>query len=105
VEGKPVLRILLVMLLLGSHPAASRTWTEEKCARYGEAWAAAAQRHGTQGLSASFLTAHAAFLSSGCRVRAVCPRNPTDIAMADMMTILALNAGMSGTFLPFACRP
>jgi len=94
----------LLMLLLGGHPAAARTWAEEKCDRYDRAWTEVVQRQGIEGLSESFLTAHTAFLSSGCRERSACPRLPADYAMADLMTILALNAGMSGTFLPFVCR-
>jgi len=34
----------------------------------------------------------------------VCPRSPEEFARADIMTILAMNAGMASTFLPFACR-
>lgn len=104
-EGSTMLRCMPLLLLLASHPAASRSWTEEKCDRYSQAWAEFVQDRGTQGLSTPFLAAHAAFLTSGCRDRAACPRTPADHAMADLMTILALNAGMSGTFLPFVCRP
>ncbi|MEO3474771.1 hypothetical protein AAFN86_23100 [Roseomonas sp. CAU 1739] len=100
-----LLPVLLPVLLLGSHPAASRTWPEEKCDRYGRAWTEAMRRQGAQDLSAAFLEGHAAFLSSGCRQRNACPRTREDYAMADLMTVLALNAGMSGTFLPFICRP
>lgn len=57
------------------------------------------------GLSPEFVAAHAAFLASGCRARAACPRREEEVAMADLMTILAVNAGISGTFLPFVCRP
>jgi hypothetical protein len=85
-------------------PAQAQDWPAEKCRRYGEAWSAATQRLGTAGLSPGFLAAHAAFIASGCRERAACPRSPAEIAMADTMTLLALNAGMSGTFLPFICR-
>lgn len=91
--------------LMCTGPAWARDWPAEKCRRYGEAWAAATQRLGTAGLSPEFLAAHGAFLASGCRDRAACPRSRDEIAMADTMTLLALNAGMSGTFLPFICRP
>ncbi|BDG74191.1 hypothetical protein [Roseomonas fluvialis] len=85
--------------------AAAQDWPAEKCRRYTQAWSAATQRLGTEGMSPAFLAAHAAFIASGCRDRAACPRSPAEIAMADTMTLLALNAGMSGTFLPFICRP
>jgi hypothetical protein len=91
--------------LICAGPAWARDWPAEKCRRYSEAWVAATQRIGTVGLSAEFLAAHGAFLASGCRERAACPRSRAEIAMADTMTVLALNAGMSGTFLPFICRP
>jgi hypothetical protein len=100
-----MIRILSVLLLLVATPAPAQDWPAEKCRRYGEAWSAAAQRLGTAGLSPGFLAAHAAFIASGCRERTACPRSPAEIAMADVMTVLALNAGMSGTFLPFICRP
>ncbi len=98
-----MIRILFVALLAAS-PALAQDWPAEKCRRYSAAWDAATQHRGTAGLSPAFLAAHAAFLGSGCRERAACPRSREDIAMADTMTLLALNAGMSGTFLPFICR-
>ncbi len=98
-----MIRILFVALLAAS-PALAQDWPAEKCRRYSEAWDTATQHRGTAGLSPAFLAAHAAFLGSGCRERAACPRSLEDIAMADTMTLLALNAGMSGTFLPFICR-
>jgi hypothetical protein len=91
--------------LVFATPAPAQDWPAEKCRRYTQAWGDATQRLGTAGLSPAFLAAHAAFIASGCRERAACPRSQADIAMADTMTLLALNAGMSGTFLPFICRP
>ena len=97
--------LLIAAALLCAGPAWARDWQAEKCRRYGEAWAAASERLGTAGLSPGFLAAHGAFLASGCRERTACPRSQAEIAMADTLTLLALNAGMSGTFLPFICRP
>jgi hypothetical protein len=34
----------------------------------------------------------------------VCPRSPAELAMADVMSAAAVNAGATGSFLPFACR-
>lgn len=99
------MRFLPLLLLLAIQSAQSRPWAEEKCLRYREAWAGAVQLRGTAGLSAEFLAAHDAFLASGCRERAACPRNPNDIAMADLMAVAGVNAGISGTFLPFRCNP
>ncbi|CAH0308243.1 hypothetical protein [Roseomonas sp. CECT 9278] len=92
------------MLCAAPAQAQAPDWPAEKCRRYAEAWSAATQRLGTAGLSPAFIAAHGAFIASGCRERAVCPRSTAEIAMADTMTLLALNAGMSGTFLPFICR-
>lgn len=94
----------LLLLLLAGQPAGARSWTEEKCDRYAAAWQAAVEQRGMAGLSDEFLAAHDAFLGSGCRSRSACPRSRAELDMADLMTVLALNAGMSGTFLPFVCR-
>jgi hypothetical protein len=91
--------------LLAAAPAPAQDWPAEKCRRYAEAWQAAGPRPDAAGVSEEFLAAHGAFLASGCRERRACPRSPAEIAVADRMTLLALNAGMSGTFLPFVCRP
>jgi hypothetical protein len=100
-----MLRILSLVAVLVAPTAWAQDWPAEKCRRYAEAWGAAARQQGTVGLSRDFLEAHAAFIASGCRERTTCPRSPAEIAMADTLTLLALNAGMSGTFLPFVCRP
>lgn len=97
--------VLLLALALAA-PAQAQSWPEEKCARYARAWDEARARMGTAGLGREFLDGHGAFIASGCRsdARAACPRSPEEIRMADVMTLLALNAGISGTFLPFLCR-
>lgn len=85
-------------------PAAAQGPADEKCGRYGRAWAEAVRQQGTEGLSPGFLAAHEAFLASGCRRRAVCPRSAAEVAMADLMTIAAVNGRLAGTFLPFRCQ-
>jgi hypothetical protein len=100
-----VLPALALAALFAATPALAQDWPAEKCRRYAEAWDAASRHRGTTGLSRDFLDAHDAFIASGCRDRRACPRSQAEIAMADTMTVLALNAGMSGTFLPFICRP
>jgi hypothetical protein len=99
--------VVLLMLLAGAAAAeeASTAWAVEKCARYGAAWEAVVGGRGTEGLGADFLEAHGAFLDGGCTERgAVCPRSPAEIAMADMLTVMAMNEGMASTFLPFRCE-
>ncbi|WP_029031197.1 hypothetical protein [Salinarimonas rosea] len=80
-------------------------WTREKCRRYTAAWAEATRRLGTEGISAQFVARHDAFLASGCTAPAdVCPRSEAELALANVMVILAMNAGTASTFPPFACR-
>ena len=83
----------------------SGDWVAEKCARYRTAWEQGLARMGTEGLSAAFLERHAAFLASGCTAKAdVCARSDREIALANAMIIMAMNAGMASTFPPFYCR-
>lgn len=92
------------MLGIGAaSPAPAQSWSEEKCARYARAWAEASAHFGTDRLGREFLVRHQAFLASGCRARTACPRSAEEIEMADIMTMLALNARISATFLPFRC--
>jgi hypothetical protein len=82
-----------------------RSWTEEKCVRYRQAWSAVRSRNGGRGLGSAFVERHDAFVASGCRTPGdVCPRSAEELEAANTLTILAMNAGMASTFLPFACR-
>lgn len=101
--------LFLMLLAVAPWPSASaqpaHTWTEEKCARYARAWPEALSRFGTGGLGAAFLSGHERFIASGCRApRDLCPTAPAELAIADAMTIAAMNAGAASTFLPFTCR-
>jgi len=81
------------------------SWREVKCTRYAKAWTDALTRRGTHGLGREFLDRHAAFIASGCTARAdVCPRSAEELDLANIMVVLAMNAGTASTFLPFACR-
>jgi hypothetical protein len=85
---------------------ASRDWTQEKCARYGRAWTEALDRYGRDGLSRDFLDRHTAFVTGGCTAKAdVCPRSDKELALANILTIRAMNAYTASSFLPFACAP
>jgi hypothetical protein len=100
-----MIRLAILLVLLASPAVAqSRDWTAEKCSRYSEMWPQALARFGRVGLSEEFLARHEAFIASGCRTRDVCPRSPQEIAMADVMTIAAMNAGTASSFVPFICR-
>jgi hypothetical protein len=51
------------------------------------------------------LARHAALLGRGCAGPAdVCPRTSREPALADILVIRAMNAGMASTFPFFACR-
>ena len=102
--------MLLVTAVLASPDAStaapSRSWSEVKCDRYKRAWSETLARRGQRGLGGAFLDSHLAFLDSGCLAAgSVCPRSPEEFEVANVMTILAMNAGAASTFLPFACRP
>ena len=105
------LAALLAALLASSASRAaaqespSPSWSEVKCARYKNGWSDALARRGTRGLGREFLAAHEAFLASGCTARAdVCPRSAEELDLANIMVVVAMNAGTASTFPPFACR-
>ncbi len=88
-----------------SQERAPSDWPAVKCERYRQAWADVLARRGTDGLGPAFLERHEAFLASGCTARAdVCPRSPQELELANILSLRAMNAGMTGSFLPFACR-
>jgi hypothetical protein len=96
---------LLLLLALLIAPAQAQTPQDAKCARYAAAWTEAQSRFGPAGLSTDFRAGQEAFIASNCRARpGICPRSPQELAMADILTIAAMNAGMASSFLPFACR-
>lgn len=84
--------------------APARSWTEEKCRRYRQAWDDALKRQGLTGLSQDFLSAHGRFVAGGCDATLrVCPRSARETDLANIMTVRALTAGMASTFLPWGC--
>ncbi len=77
--------------------------SERKCALYRAAWEDATAGDGLGGVSPAFIAAHDAFLASECRAWRVCPRSAEEIALADLLALVAVAEGMTGSFLPFAC--
>jgi hypothetical protein len=102
------LAVATLLLLAGPAPAqaaAASSWSEQKCARYKQAWTELVGRRGVRGLSGEFVERHEAFLASGCTARGdVCPRSGEELEVANILVMLAMNAGTASTFLPFACR-
>lgn len=84
---------------------AMRAWQAEKCRAYAAAWDAELLGTGTDGLGAAFLGGNEDFIASGCDAgRDICPESDAEFAMANRLTIAAMNMGAASTFLPFACR-
>ncbi|MCZ4353012.1 hypothetical protein O4H61_10850 [Roseovarius aestuarii] len=79
-------------------------WTARKCALYRVAWAKAASGDALDDVSEKFLSSHNDFLASDCTRRAVCPRTPQELALADTLSLMAVAEGMAGSFLPFTCK-
>jgi hypothetical protein len=100
----PVLLCAALVAVGGAQ--AKRSWSEEKCFRYGRDWSEALRRFGPAGFSPEFLSGGAAFIRSGCeRDAKVCPRTAKDRELVDVLAIRVVNEGMSTTFLPFDCPP
>lgn len=103
------IRALVVLLVcLSGMPAAGQEpaptqWQVTKCRVYADALRDA-RRDREDGLSRSFIEENDAFIAKGCTERMpVCPRTQADLEIANILTILAMNAGTASTFLPFAC--
>ncbi len=83
--------------------AISPEWTAQKCERYTRAWEMATQG-AREGLSDAFIADHDTFLASGCTIRGtVCPETAQERALADMLSLMAVAEGATGSFLPFHC--
>ncbi|MGL4325664.1 MAG: hypothetical protein ACRCTD_16645 [Beijerinckiaceae bacterium] len=99
--------LLATMLPAAAQPKVSEPsgWSQIKCDRYRADWRDALRRFGTNALSASFIAAHDECLALGCPTPGhVCPRSPQELALANILTVRAMNAGMASTFLPFRCQ-
>ncbi|TQI72578.1 hypothetical protein FHT98_0288 [Bosea sp. AK1] len=104
--------LLAAMVILGSAAAFAQQsgstgtdWPTEKCNRYRKAYDQSLARLGKKGLGAEFLASHDAFLASNCQARAeVCARSKEELELANRLVVMAMNSGMSSTFLPFNCR-
>ncbi|WP_417259043.1 hypothetical protein [Celeribacter sp.] len=98
-----VIFLVFASLLPVAAQAISPEWTAEKCSRYARAWDMATQGPRV-GLSDDFIADHDAFLASGCTIRGeVCPRSEQERALADMLSLMAVAEGATGSFLPFHC--
>ncbi len=81
------------------------TWTERKCALYGDAWRKVRRAPAYAGMGEDFVAANERFIAAGCTgERDACPRSDADFRAADALSLMAVTEGMAGSFLPFACR-
>lgn len=82
-----------------------RSWKQEKCVRYTDAWQKALTLFDRDKMSADFARAHQAFIDSECdHENRVCPVSDYDLEVANAMVVASMNAGTASTFPPFTCR-
>ncbi|MCR4268834.1 hypothetical protein, partial [Nitratireductor sp. ZSWI3] len=80
------------------------SWPEEKCRLFKAFKEDALARLGREGFSASFLETQERFIAEGCTMRlAVCPQAPKELDYANLVSLQMINAGATGSFLPFSC--
>jgi len=97
--------LLAVLMMPGTAQAISPEWTSEKCARFERAWDMATDGETVDGLTPEFVAANRAFLEAGCAIRgAACPQTPEERELADMLSLMAVAEGATGSFLPVRCR-
>lgn len=103
-DVRPFAILTILLLTPVSHGSEQTQWQKEKCALFTEAWERA--RSGVDDISEPFSTGAEAFIASGCADdSAICPSSSGDRQVADLITMLAMNAGAASTFLPFRCPP
>ncbi|UUP16345.1 hypothetical protein [Nitratireductor thuwali] len=86
-------------------PEYNRAWRQKKCALYDGFQREAAARLNGGGLGTAFLEAQEAFIRSGCTERVkICPASPQELDFANIVSLQMMNAGATGSFLPFECR-
>ena len=80
-------------------------WPQVKCERWRSAYDEALKRIGRKGLGPEFIAGNEAFIASGCQNPPdVCPRSAEELNFANVMVMAGMNAGVSSTFMPYACR-
>ncbi len=84
---------------------APENWPQVKCERWRSAYDETLKRFGRKGLGQEFMTGNEAFIASGCQNPPdVCPRSAEELNFANVMVMAGMNAGVSSTFMPYACR-
>lgn len=99
---------LILALLLGMvqfpGPALANNWSQEKCRLYTQDWSDVVATNGLEDVGKPFLDNHATFIASGCTLRAnVCPRSQHELEIANLLSLMTVSQGITGSFLPFSC--
>ena len=77
-------------------------WARRKCGLCATAGHQVLDTREMGGIGAEFNATHRAFIDSSCDAAIrVHPRNPAEIAVADLLTVLSMKDGMASTFVPF----
>lgn len=106
-------QLILAALLATTSPAwaedASQEtlsdWQQKKCATFSQAYTAALEQLGTDGLRPEFLASQQAFMDSQCMDRkTLCPAEGKELDIANIVSLEMIHLGASGTFLPYDCR-
>jgi len=93
-----------MLMVPGAAQAISPEWTAEKCVRFERAWDMATDGETIDGLTPEFIAANRVFLEAGCAIRgAVCPRTAEERELADVLSLMVVAEGATGSFLPFRC--
>ncbi|RXT50246.1 hypothetical protein B6S44_23065 [Bosea sp. Tri-44] len=97
--------LLAISAIMPLQAQAPENWPQVKCERWRTAYDEALKRFGKKGLGEEFLARNEAFMASGCQTPPdVCPRSAEELNFANVMVMAGMNAGVSSTFMPFACR-
>ena len=103
-----VLMLPGLLLVTPANATAQKTgsdWTEKKCTLYQQFRDQTQAPLKQDDLGAEFLQNEAAFVASGCTARSyVCPISAAELKYANTMSLLMMNAGATGSFLPYACN-
>jgi hypothetical protein len=82
--------------------ASPSSWTEKKCQLFTRFSLDNGKENGD--LGHAFLARQDQFIQSGCVARIhVCPTSQGELDYANRMSLLMINEGATGSFLPFLC--
>lgn len=104
-KGFALLGFLVLTTAATVATARADAWSEKKCALYADAWSRVVEWRGGNGLGEDFVSGNKRFIDGGCSTPAsVCPKSAAEFAVADMLSMMAVSQGITGSFLPFGCK-